>query len=116
MSSNRDLIGSLTNCIVACEHCFTACFEESNLDHLIKCIKLDRDCAEICALTLSFVARNSPEAASLVRTCAEICASCAEECEKHNHDHCRDCADACRECEEKCLTYLNQTESAGTAM
>lgn len=110
MVKKGELMNSLANCIVACESCYSACFEEPNIKNLTRCIKMNRDCIEMCMLVMGFVARNSSEAASVVRTCAELCSDCADECEKHDHVHCKECADACRECEERCLTYMNQTE------
>ena len=112
MPKNREIINELTSCLTYCENCYTACFEEPDIKHLTRCIKLVRDCAEVCSLTLGFVARNSSEAVAMVRTCAELCATCAEECNKHDHVHCKECADACSSCEESCLKYLNQTETA----
>lgn len=99
---NKELIQKLGYCLAACEHCADACLAESNVSSLVKCIRLDRDCADICGITLRFVSRGSEQAASIVEICAEICRKCAEECEKHDHDHCRECAEACRECEEAC--------------
>lgn len=108
MVKNGELINALANCQVACENCYRACFDEPNIKKLEKCIRLDRDCADMCSLTMSFLARNSSEAETVVRTCAEICAACAEECEKHDHVHCKECADTCGDCEESCLAYLNK--------
>ncbi|WP_373711169.1 four-helix bundle copper-binding protein [Jeotgalibaca porci] len=31
---------------------------------------------------------------------------CADECEKHDHNHCQECAKACRACEEACNAYV----------
>ncbi|WP_425573169.1 four-helix bundle copper-binding protein [Paraburkholderia caribensis] len=28
--------------------------------------------------------------------------ACASECEKHQHEHCKQCAEACRRCAEQC--------------
>ena len=67
------------------------------------CIRLDMDCAEICCLLASFIAKDSMHANHLLHECAEICEACAEECEKHSHlEHCRACAEACRHCVEAC--------------
>jgi hypothetical protein len=34
--------------------------------------------------------------------CADVCHDCAEECGRHDMQHCRDCAVACRRCMEEC--------------
>ncbi|WP_419150467.1 four-helix bundle copper-binding protein [Paraburkholderia kururiensis] len=33
---------------------------------------------------------------------AGLCDACAAQCEKHEHEHCRQCAQACRNCAEAC--------------
>ena len=94
---------ALSNCAAECNHCATACLDEQDVKMLARCIKLDIDCADICLLTASYVARDSEHANHLLKECAEICEACAEECEKHAHmEHCRKCAEACRHCAEAC--------------
>jgi hypothetical protein len=41
----------------------------------------------------------------VLRECIEICQRCADECGKHDHDHCQQCAEACRACVEACRSY-----------
>lgn len=100
---NQSLLESLSQCAVVCNHCATACLEEKDVKMLTTCIKLDLDCAAVCQLTATLVARHSDHAEHLLRECAEICNACADECEKHAHmDHCRECAEVCRSCAEIC--------------
>lgn len=95
---------ALSQCTAECNHCATACLEETDLKALTRCIKLNIDCAEICQLTSSFVARDSEHAHHLIRECADICEDCAAECEKHKYmEHCRKCAEICLHCAEACL-------------
>ncbi|WP_426491483.1 four-helix bundle copper-binding protein [Hymenobacter sp. 102] len=82
-TQNQSLLDALNACIAACEHCATACLQEDNVKMMARCVLLDRDCADICALTARFTARGSEHAAHLLRECAEICKACADECEKH---------------------------------
>jgi len=101
---NHLLLEALNNCAAECNHCTTACLDEGDVKMLTRCIKLDIDCADICQITASFVARGSEHAIHLMKECAEICEACAEECERHAHmEHCRKCAAACRYCAEACL-------------
>ena len=101
---NHLLLEALNNCAAECNHCTIACLDEEDVKMLTRCTKLDIDCADICQLTASFVARGSEHAIHLMKECAEICEACAEECEKHAHmEHCRKCAAACRYCAEACL-------------
>ena len=106
-TQNQSLLAALYACISACEHCATACLSEADVQMMAGCIRLDRDCADICALTARLVARGSEHAAHLLKECAEICGLCADECGKHAHmAHCKECADACRRCAEACRAGL----------
>jgi hypothetical protein len=100
---NQRLIAVLSNCVIKCNRCTSACLNEQDVKMLVRCIKLDIDCAEICQLTTSLIARGSDQIHHLLNECAKICIACAEECEKHKHmDHCEKCAEACRDCAETC--------------
>lgn len=102
---NTQLIQKLARCAAACEACMDACLDEDDIKKMVRCIRLDRDCARICHTTASLLASNSDYAAHLVKECEEICRACKEECEKHEMEHCQECAWACRECEEACKSY-----------
>ena len=106
MNEHKDFLEKLARCAAACENCLDSCLDEDNLKMMVKCIRLDRDCAKICAITASFVASNSPHAKHLAKECQEICKLCGDECEKMEADHCKECAKACRECEEACKKFI----------
>ena len=100
---NNALLSALNHCANACNFCSTACLEEQDVKMMVNCIRLDTDCAAICNLTASLIARNSVHGKHLLKECAEICGLCAAECEKHKKmQHCADCAAACRTCEQAC--------------
>jgi hypothetical protein len=100
---NMELLTALNDCVIECNHCAAACLEEKDVKMLAKCIKLDIDCAAICQLMASLVARGSEHGNHLLKECAEVCEACAAECEKHTHmEHCRRCAEACHHCAELC--------------
>lgn len=69
---------------------------------MAECIRLDKDCAEICWTAAGMMSRGSQFAQDICRICAEICEACAAECGKHKADHCQQCAEACRKCAEEC--------------
>ncbi len=102
----NDLEHTLVKCITACEYCATLCLQEDNVKEMARCIMLDRDCADICALTSRFLARGSEHTVHVMRECIEICRLCAAECSKHEHDHCQQCAEACRECADACESWM----------
>jgi hypothetical protein len=100
---NQTCLDACLACATECDQCLDACLSESDVKALAACIRLDRDCAKICYMAVSFIASNSSHAADICKVCAHICEACAAECEKHSHlTHCKKCADACRTCAEEC--------------
>jgi hypothetical protein len=79
---------------------------------LVKCIRTDLDCADICEATGRILSRHTGYDAKIARAvveaCAQACATCADECQRHAdmHEHCRICAEACRRCEQACRALL----------
>lgn len=69
---------------------------------MTRCIELDRSCADLCALVIRELTRDSEFAEGISQLCAEACDACAHECGKHEMDHCQACAHACRVCAEAC--------------
>lgn len=100
--NHQQLIEKLLNCISACEHCATACLHEDDVQMMTRCISLDWDCADICAQATRLLQRDSEIGHQYLLLCEEICRLCAEECGKHQHDHCQQCAEACRICADAC--------------
>ena len=109
----------LVNCIEAClacantcTSCADACLAEGTVAHLTQCIRLNLDCADICAATAAVLTRrtgsNEPVIRATLELCAFACQVCAEECLRHGniHEHCRLCAQACRACQQACQAVL----------
>jgi hypothetical protein len=75
---------------------------------LIRCIRLNLDCADVCETAGRIASRQTEPQSEVTRAilgaCAEACRRCAEECERHaaHHEHCRVCAEECRRCEQAC--------------
>ncbi|WP_027965194.1 four-helix bundle copper-binding protein [Halalkalibacillus halophilus] len=102
MSNYQKAIDACLRCVEACENCFDACLQEDDVKHMVSCIRLDRECADICAYTAQAMQRNSPFVRDIAKLCAEVCQACGDECQKHDHDHCQQCAEACYECAKVC--------------
>lgn len=100
--NHGELVQLLNECVAACEKCAAACLEEENVTEMAHCIELDRDCADICALSARLLQRDSEIAHSFLAICEEACRTCADECNKHEHDHCKQCAEVCLRCAEAC--------------
>lgn len=95
-------IEACIQCAQDCEHCADACLSESHVDKMAECIRLDRDCAELCWTAAALMSRGSQFATELCRVCADACAACGDECGKHEADHCQKCAASCHSCAEEC--------------
>lgn len=105
-SANQSCIDACNACADACDHCTSACLQEANCTAMARCIQMTIDCAALCRLAASFLARGSDHAKALCELCAAVCEACAAECGKHQHQHCQDCAAACRRCAEECRRMI----------
>ncbi|HSK39153.1 MAG TPA: four-helix bundle copper-binding protein [Arenibaculum sp.] len=95
-------------CAQTCTSCADACLAEDMVQDLRQCIRLDLDCADVCAATGSLATRrtgsNEELLRSMLQTCEAACRACGAECDRHagKHEHCRICAEACHRCEQAC--------------
>lgn len=102
------------NCAQTCTACADACLAEEMVADLRQCIRLNLDCADICAATGAMASRRTGSNEQVLRTviqaCAEACRVCGAECRSHAemHEHCRVCAAACERCEQACTEALSQ--------
>ena len=108
------VIVACLDCAQACTTCADACLNEVHVDRLIRCIRLNLDCADVCETTGRILSRLSDggddnSCLSLIQACAAICRACGEECRRHAkmHEHCRVCGEACQACEEACGKLLS---------
>ena len=107
-------------CIEACYACAQAsaacaddCLAEENVAELVKCIRTNLDCADVCEATGRIVSRQAEYDANVTRAvlqaCVTACRACGDECgnhAEHGMEHCRVCAEACRRCERVCEELL----------
>lgn len=100
----------------ACTDCADACLAEETVKKLVRCIRLNQDCADICDTTGRILSRQTDPAMEVLRSqiqsCIVACRSCGEECERHAsmHEHCRICAQACGVCEDSLNRMLKSLE------
>ncbi len=90
------------SCIEAFNTCFSRCLKEQAHHDLSGCIRLDRECADICELAVKAMQTDSPFMKQICALCADVCEACGTECQKHDHDHCQACAKSCFACAEQC--------------
>ncbi|MDP2313612.1 MAG: four-helix bundle copper-binding protein [Pseudomonadota bacterium] len=109
------------DCAFVCNSCADACIAEDKVKTLQRCIRLDLDCAAICATTAGLLSRAYDADASTLRAqlqaCLAACVACAEECERHagQHEHCRICAETCRTCERACQQVMGRLPAMALA-
>ncbi|WP_256213022.1 four-helix bundle copper-binding protein [Bacillus sp. OV322] len=84
-----------------------ASLNEEDVKMMSSCIRMDRECADICGLAARAMQSNSPFALQICQLCAEICEACGNECRQHHHDHSQKCADACLTCAEICRKMIS---------
>jgi len=112
MDMVAECIRACFECAQACTDCADACLGEKDVQKLIRCIRLNQDCADICDSTGRILSRQTEPAVEVIKaqltSCMIACRSCAAECEKHAsmHEHCRICAEACHRCEDSCNKML----------
>jgi hypothetical protein len=100
-------------CAQTCTACADACLGEQDIQMLVRCIRLDLDCADVCDATGKILSRltafEPAIAGAALRACAEACRVCGDECDKHasGMQHCANCRDACRRCERACNDVLS---------
>jgi len=101
------------DCAQSCTSCAEACVAEKDPAMLLYCIRLDLDCADLCAATGRIVSRmtkpNRALTEAALEACIVACGACADECREHAemHAHCRICAEACDACAEACQSLLD---------
>lgn len=108
-----DVSACLSTCLAALQYtqeCANASIRSGDRT-LEGCALICLDCAAICQATISVLARGSEHHGDFCALCEHVCRACAEECEKHQHVHCRRCAAACRECERACAVHASERHS-----
>ena len=111
----QSCIDACNACADACDFCAASCLQEQDIKAMARCIALDMDCAQICRMAASYMARGSEFSATVCQMCAEICDSCADECAKHPMAHCQECAEACRRCAEECRRMAGMGQPGNAA-
>jgi hypothetical protein len=89
-------------CLEACEVSFRAILEGADSGQKAEVIRLCRESADICALTIKVLESDSDFVKKYTLLCSRIVDKCAEECKQLEEEHCRNCAEKCYICAEEC--------------
>jgi hypothetical protein len=117
-----DCIRACSMCQQACVACADACLGAKAVEPLKRCIRVNLDCADICAATERVLSRQESPDLGLLRhqvdSLAIACRACAAECARHKdtYDHCRLCMEACRACEQACNDLMGSAGFAQTGV
>ena len=99
----QQAIENCASCRAICEQTLSYCLKKGGKHAEPSHLQLLRDCLEICVASSGFMLRDSAFHHLTCGACAEICARCAESCEKMPNDaQMKACAEACRRCAESC--------------
>lgn len=100
------------DCTQTCTRCADACLGEEMVAKLTQCIRLNLDCADVCAATGLVTSPGTGSNEEVIRrmlaACATACRACGDQCEKHAsmHEHCSIRAEERRRCEQACRLAL----------
>ncbi|MFD1647894.1 four-helix bundle copper-binding protein [Haloarchaeobius litoreus] len=100
----RECIEICTEAAEACEWCADECLGDEEME---ACARLCRDVADLTTLHARFMARDSNYSPQLAEACAGACEECAEECGRHDDEHCQVCAEVLTECAESCRNMMS---------
>ena len=117
IAAHPDLVGDLNEplalavrhamfCAAICTSCADACVAEEIVKEMRQCIRTCMDCADICNATFRVATRRTGSNEALIQEMLQLCITacdiCAEECARHDDEHCRLCAEMCRETARDC--------------
>jgi hypothetical protein len=100
----RDCIENCNQASEVSEWCADRCLGSEEME---QCARLCRDVADLTSLHARFMARDSYYSPVLAEACAGACEECAEECERHDAEHCQVTAGVLRECAESCRNMMS---------
>lgn len=102
----KTCIDACLYCASVCNLCSSACTQEMNVKIMTKSIQLCMECAIICYATAQLMSLGSTKTKAMFRLCTNLCEACANECAKHEIDHCQECTAACRRCAAECRRLI----------
>ena len=105
MMPHANLLQTVHHCAAICDHMITHLLHHEDVSRRKHQLELLRDCADVCHLTSSFLARNSHIDRAMAQICAHICETCGNECAKYHDQHSQHCARICLQCAQECRQF-----------
>lgn len=103
---NSDMQICIQNCLECarvCEHLIQHCLKKGGKHSHPQHIRRLQDCVDICLVSAQFMTRESSFHHETCSVCANICETCAADCEKMADDEVmKICAQVCQTCAESC--------------
>lgn len=110
----ENAVEALARCEWRSLECVDACVGEDDAASMAECIRRDLDCAGVCAATRGALSRwrswDPFAVMALLDACIVVCGRSADECLRHDHEHCRRCGEQTRECEAMCRALAADIE------
>jgi hypothetical protein len=89
-TNRQSCIDACMRCAEACEFCATSDLkEEQDIKMMASCAQMNRQCAAVCWTSAALMSMDSQFAKQFCNLCEDICDVCAQECERHDVDHCK---------------------------
>jgi hypothetical protein len=113
-SAMKHCIEKCRDCHDVCVQTVVHCLEKGGRHAEAPRVRLLLDCAQICNTSEDFLLRGSDLHELTCGVASEICARCAEECERLGDDPTmRHCAETCRRCAASCAQMAGAPQMAG---
>ena len=104
---HKEMQNTLQNCEETCEHLVTHLLRHTDLQDRSKQVELLRDCADFCALTRRYIARDSMFSKYAANLCAYVCSICGNECLRFRDEESQRCGMICHHCARDCNEFAN---------
>jgi flavoprotein len=66
------LITCIEDCLACFQACADACLAEPDIVSLIKCVRTDLDCSDVCAATATVLSRRTAVDLTVIRAAVEL--------------------------------------------
>lgn len=105
MMSHHHVLKTVRKCASTCEEMVSMLLAMPDLSARRMQLRLLEDCADICHLTVKYMARQSAFAKRIANLCASVCESCGHECARFPDAESQRCARICLDCARECRTF-----------